>query len=987
MDLAGNGPRHVLKNRLLRLGANVPDGETDSAGNTNANLDGPDEDGISTWPTYVSSGMTCSGFTTSANQYCASVSVTNTSGVAAQLVGWIDFNGDGDFIDAGERSLPRLRNTGGDIGADDTTFTTGNIPTGTSSATRVLVWTGFGVPVNASTATYGRLRLTSDATFFSDASPQPNGLAADGEVEDYLLPAGTLPVSLASVRSSLGVDGLTIEFATLAEAGNLGFEIKGASGRSVSQPIAAAEQGVNGADYEVRLPANGLTEFWIEDIALDGRRTSHGPYAVGKSYGTEVNSDTDRIDWKAIQSNLDAGLARNAKAAAPSVLLGTQTAGIHRISFADLKTSGLGLGGGVPSTNLALTDQGRAKALFVDDGNDGEFGPGDSIEFVATLTDNRYSNQNWYQLSLTGRGVAPGHLPVVRNVDSKVVPGRFVQELDRRFNLSISGAAPWVDDQILAYDRPVGLTRSFTLPAMVPLTPVSAQVTIIGGTDLAVEGPDHSVVAALNSTHRVSRRFDGVREEVLTIDVPGGLLPGQQELSLDVAADLGLPFDLVHYDRLVVNYQRYTFAVDGRFDARFEAGTGFALGGLDGAGSIWAIDADGNTYRRAFHAGAPSMIGNPAPGVELEWTAARIDRTAKPIIASAATAASAPNADFLVIAHPSLIGAAADYVALQTSRGFRVALVGTDAIYAAHSDFEASANAISAFIRAAHAQSPLKFVTLVGADSYDYRNYLGLGSVSFVPTHYVKTSAYIAQTPSDALYADVDGNEVPDLAIGRIPARTPEEMLRMTRKIRLLGERRLDEALFVAGADNSGAKRFGGLSLDFATGLPPQTRTELVQLDEYPRNDVRQAVLDGFNRGTALIAYTGHTAPGLWDFSGLLFAQDAAQMTNGGAPSLVTQWGCWNSYFVDPYAQGLSHNLLAAEGGAGTIYGATTLTEDASHTLLGQLFFEAIGAGASTLGEAELIAKRRLAELRPEARDALLGMQILGDPALPLQAQ
>lgn len=983
VNLTGNGARHVLRNRLVRLGATVPDGETDGAGDTNANLDGGDEDGVASWPTYVTAGTACTGYTTGANEYCVNVNVTNTSGSPANVAGWIDFNGDGDFNDTGERSLPRIRNTGGVAGADDTTWTTGNVPTGTSGATRVLVWSGFGVPVNSSTATFARIRLTTNATasFFTDTTPQPNGLAEDGEVEDYRLPAGTLPVSLARVRSSQSPDGLHIEFGTLAEAGNVGFEIRDVNdGRALSLPIPAAEHGVMGGDYEVHLAAGTLESFYIDDIALDGSRKTHGPYDVGKSYGTD-QLDTDRIDWTAVGKTMP---TKTFKAGALKLLLGVKDDGIQRITFDALKRGGLSLGSGVASSALMLKDYGARVPLFVDDAGDGEFGPGDAIEFIGKRTINRYSNTNWLTLSMDGSARNVSDMPVVGSALPKVVDAVYTQEADRRFNLSIEGTSPWVDDQILAYDKAVSIARTFTLPAMAPLTPVRVDVAVVGGTDLTTPGPDHSIAVAVNGKNRTTHTFDGAIPQSVGIDIPEGLLPGTQEMSLEVSADLGLPFDLVHYDRFDVHYKRYTHVVDGRFDAAFEAGSGFALTGVSTSGSLWATGEQG-AWRMPLSAGQTGLVGNPAAGAVLSWTAAGIDRMSTPVIASVTAPADLPDADFLVITHPSLRDATTDYVALQRSRGYTVAVVDTDAIYARHGDYEASAQAISAYIGAMHMIAPLKYVTLVGADTYDYRNYLGIGSVSFVPTHYEKTSLFIAQTPSDAKHVDVDDDGVPDIAIGRLPARTQEELLGMTRKIILLGNRTIDKALFVSGKDDSGTKRFGGLSLDFSTGLPERTQTNLVQMDDVGRDGTREAILAGFNSGIPLISYTGHTAPSLWDFNGLLFSQDAASMTNGGSPTLVTQWGCWNSYFVDPYAQGLSHQLMVAQGGAGTIYGATTLTEDSSHTLLGQLFFEAIGAGARTVGEAELTAKRRLAELRPDIRDAQLGMQILGDPAMPIR--
>lgn len=89
---------------------------------------------------------------------------TNTTGVAATLAGWIDYNGDGVFDNATERA-------------------TAPVPAGSNNAPVTLVFPA--VPDDTVFSTYARFRLSSDAAFVSD--PQPIGSATDGEVEDYLI--------------------------------------------------------------------------------------------------------------------------------------------------------------------------------------------------------------------------------------------------------------------------------------------------------------------------------------------------------------------------------------------------------------------------------------------------------------------------------------------------------------------------------------------------------------------------------------------------------------------------------------------------------------------------------------------------------------------------------------------------------------------------------------------------------------------------------
>lgn len=98
---------------------------------------------------------------TSALTACQSANLTVTAAAAGQLDGWIDFNLDGDFDDAGEQIF-----SGQVIAA-------GSNPL------------GYTVPCTAvQGTTYARFRLSSTG------SPGPTGAAADGEVEDYAVNVG-----------------------------------------------------------------------------------------------------------------------------------------------------------------------------------------------------------------------------------------------------------------------------------------------------------------------------------------------------------------------------------------------------------------------------------------------------------------------------------------------------------------------------------------------------------------------------------------------------------------------------------------------------------------------------------------------------------------------------------------------------------------------------------------------------------------------------
>ena len=133
-------------------------------------------------------------------------------------------------------------------------------------------------------------------------------------------------------------------------------------------------------------------------------------------------------------------------------------------------------------------------------------------------------------------------------------------------------------------------------------------------------------------------------------------------------------------------------------------------------------------------------------------------------------------------------------------------------------------------------------------------------------------------------------------------------------------------------------------------------------LDDADLETTRRILLERLDEGVSLASYVGHSGPSVWSFQGLLKAQDAAALENRGRPTVVTQWGCWNTYFVSPTHDSLAHALLlSGDQGAVAVLGATTLTQVASEQALGSRFFAALDTPGVTVGAALRDAKLELA--------------------------
>jgi len=975
--LLSGGARHVLGTRDLWLGANPPDGEPDgdeSGGAATADdiasvdPDGPgplppnnvdDEDGVSLFGACPNNGT-----------YTVSVTASNFSGSAATLVGYLDWDRSDTFNTAEERSASV------------------NVPNGTSGGAFNVTWSGVPTNCGGTMATFARFRLSTD----SASVLSPTGQAPDGEIEDFQVTGGTLPVTLAWVDSSTERGELAVRWATLSESNNAGFRVWGldAEGRRAllgrvpsKGPDSFAPQ-----RYEARFPeAAGVVEVEIEDVALTGANRLHGPFAIGRTAGSEPD-EAARIDWRAIKAEwgiagpLDsfrtagepgrtapafeakgrkrpvgpsggAGLAR---------LLVRET-GIHRVTHEQLLAAGIDLTG-VAETQIALLDGGAGVARHVEMPA-ATFGPGAYVEFVARPQLTLASPVDVYVLAIDPARAVAAKTVAARPVGLAVTPN----------------GDPWYDERALAWGGPATISRTFDLPDFVE-GPVEIDILAWGRADWPGAAPDHHVRVAINGTEIDEDWFDGFVPFERTVDVTGLVSEAGNLLEIQVPGDTGYDFDNIAFEGFVVRYSRETFALDGSFEG--SVATPFQIGGfVDGEPvSVWQLVGAAALRSQPIPVGGLAI----APGGGRVYAAQGAAIRTPGILAGVPAAKTHSTAEYLVVAHPAFVDGVGALTALRQSQGLATEVVTVDAIYAAYSDHAASPEAIRSFFQASWNQGNLRYALLVGGDTVDPYDHLGIGSVSYVPSFYLPYAEYpIAFSATDETMVDFDGDAVGEVPIGRLPVRTPAELEAVVAKIAQWEANVASGgfgALLAAGASDT-ARVVSNLNEDYAQSLAAWSPL-LAQVDDLGTPAVRSAVLDALGTGTPLVSYVGHSSAPRWDFNPILQWQDVAGLDNAGAPNLVTQWGCWNSYYMDPAYESLSAHLLRrVDGGAAGTIGAMTLTTDSAHRTLGNLFFARVGAGAATVGDAFRGAKLDLAA-QGWGEDALLGMALLGDPAMSL---
>jgi hypothetical protein len=386
--------------------------------------------------------------------------------------------------------------------------------------------------------------------------------------------------------------------------------------------------------------------------------------------------------------------------------------------------------------------------------------------------------------------------------------------------------------------------------------------------------------------------------------------------------------------------------------------------------------AEGDAYSAKF-------AGDPAEATYIV-TSASVMRV--PVFEAVRTLADLNQpVQYLIIAHPQFIPGLQPLVAARQAQGLAVSVVDVNDVYAQYSYGVFDPQAIRDYIAYAKQNLGTQYVLLVGGDTYDYRNYLGLNSVSFIPSLYASTGQSAKFVPADPLFADVDHDNIPDLAIGRFPVRTTAELDLLVNKTLAYDDKDYTRtAVFVS--DYADGVSFKYLSNDIAAPLPADWSAESIHMDNLGVSVARAQLIDAMNRGTALVVYTGHATPTTWTYSSLFNTATAATLTNAGRPFVAIQWSCWSNYDLDPSRTDMVQALLfSGDNGAVATLGASTLLHTNSIARLGMLLTPRLAMPGMTLGQAVQDAKMELARDHPELLEVLLGWSLMGDPALTIQ--
>lgn len=692
--------------------------------------------------------------------------------------------------------------------------------------------------------------------------------------------------------------------------------------------------------------------------------------------------------------------------------------GIYQLTYQYLKDAGIPVDTINPNTFL-LRDTYRADItpLYLRGNADTVFQPGEALLFYGLKARSKYTDSRKYVLTWDDPNTFSMRIINVANpLPNTFSPRSFSTRLHIEENHIYQSTRPsgagndhWYWEGL----KTSGTTASYIFRFDLNNIDFTVQnITLSGLLKGAYATPNHKIKLYLNGNLVHEAEWLAGADYEFEVSAPTAyLLEGENELKLDAIVDSSVTSQTLFTNWFEISYNRtYIASVDPFF---FEGDTGrnyhYKIEGFTND-QIMIFDIS-PTNRPSYLAGIKIYPSGNTYTVEFDQS---IEAEHHYIAVTAQTILQ-PNqiyykyteglksiwnaADYLVISHPNFIASLAPLVDYRSKQGLRTKIVDVNDVYHVFGNGILDPDAIQKFLAYAYAnwkRPAPSYVLLVGDGNYDFKNYLNNNDTNFMPPFLGDLDPWLGETASDNRYVAVSGaDNLPDMHIGRLPVRTPEQASALVQKILAnennhLLDKWYQKAMFVAdNADSAGNfAYFSDQIADFF--LPkPFVADKVYYLANYPDiPSTRIAILNGINEGRLLVSYIGHASVQWWAYEKILQKSDIKNMTNLNKYPFFMALTCLDGFFINPQAPGGDSAsfgeavVLPADHGAIASWSPTGLGVSTGHDILEKGAFLALfNNQLHSLGEATSQAKYYLASNTSANRELIDTYLLFGDPA------
>lgn len=778
--------------------------------------------------------------------------------------------------------------------------------------------------------------------------------------------------------------------------------------------------------------------------------------------------------------------------ASPVFKIYVEHTGVYEVPFERLAEAGLG--GPIPTATIGLRNFGHPVPVWIEDGGDGRFGPGDRLLFVGETLRGEvsyldpYSRLNCYVLDVSDPApwvgldrptddhpattsatlLAHHHLEpdrvMVRFRSSRKEP----EEEWYWERLSVADRHPFRQDIIL--DGLVVLGREGDGITFADALSESVREAVGGGgadpseirsrldsvfgsqsrmptsvrIRLGLRGwseprhrerdskPHHEVEIQLNGEPVGEALWDGTEPYVHELEIPATRFEtGANELTLDVPKRLypesgDLIVDVVLLNWIEMQYERAPLVENEQLRLRLADPAGdrkVVITAADG-GPVDLYLSDGVRVQ-----GGGGIVAVDLPGDVSEFSVLRSNAAARPndvvLDRPSDLRSNDRQADYIMITH-RLLRTGTDRLAdFHRSRGLNVVVVDVQDIYDEFNFGIVTPQAIKEFLQHAFAdwRTPRpRFVLLVGDASWDFKNTTADDSnyadwtyrpgenrkfwknrstayaegAELNHRNLVPTSSYLTlegHAASDTWFVCFDdGDALPDMAIGRLPVVTPEELDHVIDKTIAftadppVGPWRRN-LLFITNESPSFQRRSDMIAERYrGRGYVP---IKIYPNPSEPANEKHtRRIIETLDAGVLAVQFLGHGGRYIWRTGppdlkknhDLFTLEHLDELADNTRLPVVLSLTCYSAPFDHPTADSIGEKLLRIpRRGAIAVFAASW--RNSPSPIMGESLLAELTTPGNTIGEAVMRAKRGFRS------DVLVQTyNLLGDPAVPVSA-
>ena len=520
-------------------------------------------------------------------------------------------------------------------------------------------------------------------------------------------------------------------------------------------------------------------------------------------------------------------------------------------------------------------------------------------------------------------------------------------------------------------------------------------ITLWGGVATA-----HTIKVVLNTNNILGQwNWYGLTSTNINITVPSALLvSGSNKLALS-AIGTGSPTSQWYLNKISVSYPRTYTAVAGMAEFSANSNNVITVKNLSST-NVNVVDITnpknpqiytnisvqqvGSTYQCSF-----TPNGQLANSVAYESGAVKSVENIE-IVTLSGYASSTNTADYVIVSPQGLLPAATNLAFYRQQTGLKTIITPLDQVYNEFAFGFPTPHAIQNLISNAfnYWSVPPKYVVLLGRGTYDYLD-INQFHDNLVPPMMVSTPSGIFA--SDSIYGQVNTNQPPQVAVGRLSGLTTNDLLNTINKIKAYESKSSvtsTNAMLIADVDGIAGNFTDEIGLVDQILANKFTDTILFSTNQADGTYLHSDILNYWHQGIDLVNYIGHGAITQLGTAGYLTSYDITnslllnQLNNGRMP-VVAAMTCVAGQYSVPGNLCLGESLLQpTNGGAIAFFGPTGLSLSGEASELNNRVATLLRSN-SQLGLGDII-RQAMADYLSQDQPSVPGWiyNLLGDPAL-----